>query len=112
MRWRVVCGFGLTMLEAMASGNALIAARAGAAEAVVTGGQMAFLVPAGDASALATALETLMRDPDRAAAMGQRARDYVASHFSIEAEAQKIAAVYERALGRKTAPAPPDDARD
>jgi mannosyltransferase len=105
-------GFGLTMLEAMASGNALIAARAGAAEAVVTGGQMAFLVPAGDASALASALETLMRDPDRAAAMGQRARDYVASHFSIEAEAQKIAAVYERALGRKTAPAPPDDARD
>ncbi len=97
-------GFGLTMLEAMASGNALVAARAGAAEAVVTGGQIALLVPAGDAAALATALETLMRDPARAAAMGERARDYVASHFSVEAEAEKIAAVYQRVLGRSTAP--------
>ena len=42
-------GFGLTLLEAMASGDALVAARAGAAEAVVTGGQIALLVPAGDA---------------------------------------------------------------
>jgi mannosyltransferase len=97
-------GFGLTLLEAMASGNALVAARAGAAEAVVTGGQIALLVPPGDPAALATALESLMRDPDRAAAMGQRARDYVASHFSIESEAAKIAGVYERALGRKTLP--------
>lgn len=99
-------GFGLTLLEAMASGNALVAARAGAAEAVVTGGQIALLVPAGDPAALATALETLMRDPERAAAMGQRARDYIASHFSIEAEAEKIVSVYDRALGRKTTPPP------
>lgn len=93
-------GFGLTLLEAMASGNALVAARAGAAEAVVTGGQIALLIPPGDVDALAAALETLMRDPERAAAMGRRAREYVASHFSIEAEAAKIAAVYARALGR------------
>lgn len=97
-------GFGLTFLEAMASGNALIAARAGAAEAVVSGGQIALLVPPGDPAALATALETLMRDPARAAAMGQRARDYVASHFSVEAEAASYAAVYGRVLGRKTMP--------
>ena len=93
-------GFGLTLLEAMASGNALVAARAGAAESVVTGGQIALLVPPGDPAALANALETLMRDPDRAAAMGQRARNYVATHFSVEAEAEKYAAVYGRVLGR------------
>jgi mannosyltransferase len=69
---------------------------------VVTGGQIALLVPAGDATALATALETLMRDPAGTASMGARAREYVAAHFSIEAEAAKIAAVYERVLGRKT----------
>ena len=72
----------------------------------MTGGQIALLVPPGDPAALATALETLMRDPERAAAMGQRARDYIASHFSIEAEAAKIASVYERALGRGTLPPP------
>jgi mannosyltransferase len=104
-------GFGLTLLEAMASGNALVAARAGAAEAVVTGGQIALLVPPGDVEALATALETLMRDPERAAAMGRRARDYVAAHFSIEAEAAKIAGVYARALGRDmTSSSETDDA--
>ena len=100
-------GFGLTFLEAMASGNALIAARAGAAEAVVTGGQIAFLVPPGDPAALATALETLMRDPARAAAMGQRARDYIASHFSVEAEAERYAGVYARVLDRRLSPQPP-----
>ena len=96
-------GFGLTLLEAMASGNALIAARAGAAETVVTSGQMALLVPPGDPDALAAALETLLRDPERAIAMGQRAREYVVTHFSIEAEAEKYANVYERMLGRTIA---------
>ena len=105
-------GFGLTLLESMASGNALVAARAGAAEAVVTGGQIALLVPAGDADALASALETLMRDPARAAAMGERARAYVAAHFSVENEAEKYVAVYERVLGRKTLPAPAETSSD
>ena len=89
-------GFGLTLLEAMASGNALVAARAGAAEAVVTGGKVALLVTAGDAGALAAALEPLMRDPELAAAMGMRAREYVAAHFSIQSEAEQIVAVYRQ----------------
>src|SRR5262249_4300876 len=50
-------GFGLTMLEAMAAGNALVAARAGAAEMVVADGDTGVLVPAGDADALVAALE-------------------------------------------------------
>ncbi|ARQ00682.1 glycosyltransferase family 4 protein [Pseudorhodoplanes sinuspersici] len=91
-------GFGLTILEAMASGDALVAARAGAAEAVVTDGQNGVLVPTGDADALAAALESLMRDPDAAAAMGERARAHVVAQFSVEAEAEKYAAVYRRVL--------------
>lgn len=92
-------GFGLTILEAMASGAALVAARAGAAEAVVKDGQNGVLVPTGDADALAAALEPLMRDPASAAAMGERARAYVVAQFSVEAEAEKYAAVYRRVLG-------------
>lgn len=92
-------GFGLTLLEAMASGNALIAARAGAAESVVTGGKIALLVTPGDPGALTQALEPLMRDPALAASMGQRARDYVAKNFSIQSEAEKYAAVYRPLLG-------------
>lgn len=92
-------GFGLTLLEAMASGNALVAARAGAAEAVVTGGQLALLVTPGDPGALVQALEPLMLDSALAAAMGERARDYVARNFSIQAEAAKYVAVYRPLLG-------------
>lgn len=92
-------GFGLTIIEAMASGDALVAARAGAAEAVLTDQNNGLLVPAGDADALSAALEPLMRDPAAAAAMGERARAYVVANFSVEAEAQKIAAVYRRVLG-------------
>jgi mannosyltransferase len=92
-------GFGLTLLEAMASGNALVAARAGAAEAVVTGGRIALLVSPGDSGALVQALDPLMRDPALAAAMGERAREHVAKNFSIDSEAEKYVAVYRPLLG-------------
>ncbi len=45
-------GFGLTMLEAMAAGDAVVAARAGAAEMVITDGDDGVLAPVGDADAL------------------------------------------------------------
>lgn len=91
-------GFGLTLLEAMASENALVAARAGAAEKVVRDGDTGFLVPTGDADALVAALEPLMRDPARAAAMGRRARDSVVAEFGVDAEAARIVDVYRRVL--------------
>jgi mannosyltransferase len=90
-------GFGLTLIEAMSSGTALVASRAGAAELVVEDGVTGVLTPPGDADALVAALEPLMRDPDSAAAMGERARARVIAEFSLDAEANKIAEVY-RAL--------------
>ena len=69
-------GFGLTLIEAMSSGAALVAARAGAAEFVVEDGVTGVLTPPGDVEALVAALEPLMRDPASAIAMaplfGQR----------------------------------------
>ncbi|MGX9426432.1 MULTISPECIES: glycosyltransferase [Bradyrhizobium] len=87
-------GFGLTLIEAMSSGAALVAARAGAAEFVVEDGITGVLVPPGDVDALCAALEPLMRDPAAAAAMGERARARVVEKFSLDAEASGIAAVY------------------
>lgn len=91
-------GFGLTLLEAMSSGAALVAARAGAADKVVVEGETGFLVPTGDVNAMAEALEKLMHDPARAADMGRKARERVLAQFSVEAEAAKIAAVYRDVL--------------
>lgn len=91
-------GFGLILLEAMASENALVAARAGAAEVVVTEGETGLLVPTDDAETLTAALGSLMGDPERAAAMGSRARARVLSEFSADAEAAAIAALHRRVL--------------
>jgi mannosyltransferase len=90
-------GFGLTLIEAMAVGAALVASRAGAAELVVEDGVSGVLTPPGDVDALVAALEPLMRHPSSAAAMGARARRCVLEKFSLDAEAQGIAQVY-RAL--------------
>jgi mannosyltransferase len=87
-------GFGLTLIEAMSSGAALVASRAGAAEFVVEDGVTGVLTPPGDVDALVAALEPLMRDPAAAAAMGIRARARVLEKFSLAAEANAIAAVY------------------
>src|SRR5438105_10627788 len=87
-------GFGLTLIEAMAAGAALVASRAGAAEFVVEDGATGVLIPPGDVDALVAALEPLLRDPAAATAMGMRARGRVLEKFSLDAEANAIAAVY------------------
>jgi mannosyltransferase len=87
-------GFGLTLIEAMAVGAALVASRAGAAEIVVEEGITGMLVPPGDVDALVAALDPLMADPAAAMAMGVRGRARVVEKFSLDAEADKIAAVY------------------
>src|ERR1700733_4565245 len=89
-------GFGLTLIEAMSVGAALVASRAGAAELVVEDGATGGLTPPGDADALVAALEPLMRDPLSATAMGARARARVLEKFSLDAEANAIAVVYSR----------------
>jgi mannosyltransferase len=87
-------GFGLTLLEAMASGAALIASRAGAAELVVEDGATGVLTPPGDVDALVAAIDPLMRNPALAVAIGKRARNRVVEKFNLDAEADKIAGVY------------------
>jgi mannosyltransferase len=91
-------GFGLTLIEAMATGSALVAARAGAAELVVEDGVTGVLVPTGDADALVAALEPLMADVAAATAMGRRGRARVLERFSLDAEAGRIAEVYRSLL--------------
>jgi mannosyltransferase len=90
-------GFGLTLIEAMSVGAALVASRAGAAELAVEDGVTGVLSPPGEVDALVAALEPLMRDPASAADMGERGRARVLAKFSLDAEANKIAEVY-RAL--------------
>jgi len=91
-------GFGLTLIEAMSSGAALVASRAGAAELVVEDGITGVLTPPGDVKALIAALEPLMAEPSRAVAMGENGRGRALAHFGLDAEARRIGEVYRRLI--------------
>jgi mannosyltransferase len=89
-------GFGLVPLEAMASGAAVVATRVGAARHLIAEGETGYLVEPDDRAGLERRIESLMKDPDGAAAMGRRGRAHVGQRFSIEREAAGIQGVYER----------------
>jgi phosphatidyl-myo-inositol dimannoside synthase len=74
-------GFGLVYLEAMACGKPVIGGAHGGAPEVIDDGKTGYLVPHGDAAQLATALETLLANPDIALEMGRRGKQRVENEF-------------------------------
>ncbi len=93
--------FGITPLEAMAAGCAVVASRTGAFGHIVEEGVTGLMVPTGDAAALAVALAQMMAQPEQAIAMGERGRIRVGANFSIEKEAGGIRSVYDHVLHTK-----------
>jgi mannosyltransferase len=87
-------GFGLTLLEAMAAGNALIAARAGVADVAVVDGETGVLVPPGDPDALADAVAGLLSDPAQRDRLGSAARRRIEAEFPL----RRMIDGYEAAL--------------
>jgi len=67
-------GFGIVVLEAMASGLAVVTTPVGVAEDTIEDGVNGRLVPIGDAAALADALIELWKSPAQRAKLGAAAR--------------------------------------
>ena len=85
---------GIVNLEAMACGTAVVGSRTGGIPEVVADGETGLLVPPGEPEPLAAALNTLLRDPDRAEAMGQAGRKRAVSEFGWPAIAAQTADLY------------------
>ncbi|HEY6310347.1 MAG TPA: glycogen synthase [Streptosporangiaceae bacterium] len=85
---------GIVNLEAMACGTAVVGSRTGGIPEVVADGETGLLVPPGEPEPLAEALNALIRDPDRAAAMGQAGRKRAVAEFGWPAIAAQTAALY------------------
>jgi glycosyltransferase involved in cell wall biosynthesis len=91
--------FGLSVLEAQASGVAVVGTRAGGIPDFVFDGDNGLLVPSGDAHALAKALDRLITDSELRARLADRGR-VTAQGRGIEARADVAAEIYRGAVGR------------
>jgi mannosyltransferase len=85
--------FGLTPLEGMACGCAVVATDTGAFNMIVEEGKTGYVVPVDDVDALVAALRGVM-DSSQAINMGIEGRTRAVEKFSIENEAMGIKAVY------------------
>lgn len=90
--------FGRVIIEAMACGKPVIAARGGGVGEIIGDGDDGLLVHPGDARGLAEAILTLAGDPERRARLGKAARRRVEEKFRIQDQVRQIERCYERLL--------------
>jgi D-inositol-3-phosphate glycosyltransferase len=72
--------FGMVALEAMACGSPVIASRVGGLTTTVRDGVTGFLVPEGDAAALAARLDEVLSDADLRWRVGREGTQWAAGH--------------------------------
>lgn len=88
-------GFGLTPLEAMASGAAIVASDAGAYAEMIIENETGAVVPAGDGPALREAIAPYLADPARVEAHARASLAHVRQKFPLAREAASIGEVYD-----------------
>ena len=89
-------GFGLTILEAMSSGAAVLASEAGAWPEVVRQGVDGYVVPVNDLAAVNNKMSLLLSDSEKLDEMGRQGRERVLIHYSVEREAKELCAFYRK----------------
>jgi len=90
-------GFSNSILEYMAAGRPVVVTDVGGAREVVNE-ETGYLVPAGDYEAMAKHVISLLQNPDRARAMGEKARDLVADRFSTAVQLEQVESLYKKLL--------------
>jgi len=91
-------GIANTLLEAMASGRPVIAARVGGNPEIVPDGVAGQLVPAANAEAFAAAIRNYVEHPDLMRAHGTAGRAHVLRNFSLASMVKKYDRVYRSLL--------------
>ena len=93
--------FGMVTAEAMATGLPVVVSRVGAIPEVVRDGESGVLVPPGDVDALTAAIEGVLADPERAAALGRRGRERALSTFTLHSRIDRVLAIFEAVAARR-----------
>lgn len=92
-------GLPLVLLEALVRARPVIASDVGGVADVLEHDVHGELVPAGDADALADALERFHQRPDRALRLGRAGAERVRRHYTWPAVAEGFESVYDEVLG-------------
>lgn len=96
-------GFPLALLEYGVAGLPTVATAVGQTVEILGDGEAGVLVPAGDAGALAAALDGLLGQPLAARRRGERLADRVAGHYAVASGVGRFAALYRTVLSPPTA---------
>ncbi len=93
-------GMGIHLLEGMAQERPVVATGSGEVLSILGESGICELVRAGDREALAKSVADLVRDPERRATLGQRARKYVLEHFPLSASISRTEDYYREVVER------------
>jgi glycosyltransferase involved in cell wall biosynthesis len=88
-------GLPRAVVEAMAQRVATVVTRVGGLPELVIDGRTGLVVPPKDPDALADAILSLVRDPQRRTTLGRQARAHVAAKFQIRATVEKMTRLFE-----------------
>jgi len=100
-RWE---GLPNVVIEAMATGAVAVATDVGGARELLVSGETGFIVPPGDAGAVADAVLAALRTPEAAFRIATAARRRIETEFTVDAMVRRTMELYERCLAR-TGPA-------
>lgn len=91
-----------SVMESMAAGRPVVASAIGGIPEMVDDGVTGRLFPAGDAAALAGAIEELLADPGLRRSMGRAAREKAERLYAPGAHYDATMKIYNELLGRKS----------
>ena len=94
-------GFSNSILEYMSAGKPVVATNGGGASEAIVEGMTGFLVESNDDEAMANRLVSLLKNPERAKAMGENGQEVVIKNFTCESQLSGVADLYLSKLDGK-----------
>ena len=94
----------LPPMEAMRAAKPVIATNVGGVSEIVVDGVSGFVVPRGDAEALAAAVFRMFESPNTAITMGEAGRAIAEERFDVAHSMRKTERIYRSILGRASSP--------
>lgn len=91
-------GLGIVILEAMACAIPVVSTRSGGPDGIIKDDDDGFLTPLNDAEAMANRIETLLNDPQRNIAMGDKARITIESRYDERVTGAVFLEMWDRLL--------------